>query len=61
MLLRRFRPGNAVRQCREAMPGLLPDIALKHDEMFLIVGAQLDEALRQAGQSANVIFYWGGL
>ncbi|MGA2870405.1 MAG: hypothetical protein ABSF34_14755 [Verrucomicrobiota bacterium] len=36
-----FNPPNAFtkippRQCREAMPGLLPDIALKHDEMFLI-------------------------
>jgi hypothetical protein len=36
-------------------------IAPMHDEMSLIIGAQLHEASRQATKVANIIFYLGGL
>ncbi|MFA7343539.1 MAG: hypothetical protein WC003_04470 [Terrimicrobiaceae bacterium] len=36
-------------------------IAPMHDEMSLIIGAQLHEASRQATEAASVIFYLSGL
>ena len=61
----RLNPPNAFanvppQQTGEVMPGMPAHVAPMHDEMLLIISAQLHEALRHAFQATGVIFYLGG-
>jgi len=61
----RFDPANAFtnvppQQTGEIIPGMPTHVVTMHDEMFLIICAQLHEALRHPFQATSVIFYLGG-